>query len=153
MPLDSCQTVLTLPPVLPKELEDALKPYFTYNSDQQQVCPSEASLFRKLFDNELDSSEIHSCTPEPDPPLSPISPPRLTPTNKGHVSERAQDGTRGIFDEECELSPIKLNSRPSKLECSIRSNSSANVVPNTDELSFSCSWKFGKELLRVFIIA
>lgn len=31
-----CQTELTLPPNLPKEVEDALRPYFTYTQNQQQ---------------------------------------------------------------------------------------------------------------------
>lgn len=34
-----CQTVLTLPPILPKEIEDALKPFFTYTQSQQQLPP------------------------------------------------------------------------------------------------------------------
>lgn len=33
---NSCQTELTLPPNLPKEVEDALRPYFTYTHNQQQ---------------------------------------------------------------------------------------------------------------------
>ncbi|XP_055693872.1 protein aurora borealis [Lutzomyia longipalpis] len=55
------QTVLTLPPRLPKEVEDALAPFFTFTADQQQPPSAEdgadgydqekidASLRRKLF--------------------------------------------------------------------------------------------------------
>lgn len=32
-----CQTELTLPPILPKSVEDALRPYFTFTQDQQQA--------------------------------------------------------------------------------------------------------------------
>lgn len=32
-----CQTELTLPPILPKEVEDALRPFFTFTQSQQQT--------------------------------------------------------------------------------------------------------------------
>lgn len=57
-----CQTELTLPPILPKDLENALRPYFTYKMSQQQLPllsddedenidhdARDASLRRKLF--------------------------------------------------------------------------------------------------------
>lgn len=34
---NSCQTELTLPPILPKEVEDALRPYFTFMQNQQKT--------------------------------------------------------------------------------------------------------------------
>lgn len=34
---NSCQTELTLPPTLPKEVEDALRPYFTFMQNQQKT--------------------------------------------------------------------------------------------------------------------
>lgn len=34
---NSCQTELTLPPILPKEVEDALRPYFTFMKNQQKT--------------------------------------------------------------------------------------------------------------------
>uniref|UniRef100_A0A1B0DEL6 Protein aurora borealis n=1 Tax=Phlebotomus papatasi TaxID=29031 RepID=A0A1B0DEL6_PHLPP len=48
------QTVLTLPPRLPKAVEDALAPFFTFTADQQQAPTEEkekidASLRRQLF--------------------------------------------------------------------------------------------------------
>lgn len=75
-----CQTELTLPPVLPKEIEDLLKPFFTYTQEQQQTpvkdCDSvlnttndvsiidhdarDASLRRKLFQTYANVSEASS---------------------------------------------------------------------------------------------
>lgn len=77
---DCCQTELTLPPILPKEVEDMLKPYFTFTQNQQQspakCCDSpnnnismrseaaidhearDASLRRKLFQTCANTSEI-----------------------------------------------------------------------------------------------
>lgn len=65
------QTELTLPPILPAELEDALRPFCTFTQDQQQTPTKQsiganstidheardASLRRKLFDASLNSSE------------------------------------------------------------------------------------------------
>ncbi|XP_046423434.1 uncharacterized protein LOC124181173 isoform X1 [Neodiprion fabricii] len=56
------QTLLSLPPDLPKDLEEALKPYFTFTQEQQQVENDEAnlsnsSLRRKLFFNHDDNLE------------------------------------------------------------------------------------------------
>lgn len=76
-----CQTELTLPPILPAEVEAALRPYFTFTQSQQQTPPidqedtvegkndastidheaHEKSLHRKLlgfFGNSNDSSSI-----------------------------------------------------------------------------------------------
>lgn len=78
---NSCQTELTLPPILPKHVEDALRPYFTYTQDQQitptKDCDSQfnttmqyasaidhdardASLRRKLFQNFANTSDHSS---------------------------------------------------------------------------------------------
>lgn len=56
------QTELTLPPELPKSVEDALKPYFTFNQDQNtdnndENSSNNSSLRRKLFFNNDDSFE------------------------------------------------------------------------------------------------
>lgn len=93
---NSCQTELTLPPTLPKEVEDALRPYFTFMQNQQKT-PSkdcdmsfnitmqnasvidhdarDASLRRKLFlgSNVSDHSadyerEVHLDSPAPQTP-------------------------------------------------------------------------------------
>ena len=75
-----CQTELTFPAKLPKELEDALAPFFSYSENQQQSPNKEncditmnstanttidyeardASLRRKLFQTSATSSEL-SC--------------------------------------------------------------------------------------------
>lgn len=53
------QTVLSLPPTLPKELENALKPYFSFTEDQRrQSVDLNSSLCRRLF--EFDSSSVIS---------------------------------------------------------------------------------------------
>ncbi|XP_011297641.1 protein aurora borealis [Fopius arisanus] len=57
------QTVLTLPPVLPADLEEALKPYLTYTQDQNtpssedEANSSNNSLRRKLFFTHDESTE------------------------------------------------------------------------------------------------
>lgn len=81
-----CQTELTLPPILPKEIEDALKPFFTYTQEQQQTpvkdCDNilnttnnmsmidhdarDASLRRKLFQTYANVSEASSTEYERD---------------------------------------------------------------------------------------
>lgn len=93
-----CQTELTLPPILPKEVEDVLRPYFTFNQDQQQNiqtdCDSpyntsmhdesaiidhdarDASLRRKLFQTIANTSDhsteyerdVHLDSPAPQTP-------------------------------------------------------------------------------------
>lgn len=53
------QTVLSLPPSLPKEVENALKPYFSFTEDQRrQSVDLNSSLCRRLF--EFDSSSVIS---------------------------------------------------------------------------------------------
>lgn len=49
---NSCQTVLTLPPTLPKEIEDALKPFFTYTQNQQQAST-------EICDSPINSTMLH----------------------------------------------------------------------------------------------
>lgn len=93
-----CQTELTLPPSLPKDVEDALRPYFTYTQNQQRTptntCDSpianismhaesaidhdarDASLRRKLFQTIGNTSE-YSAEYERDVQLD--SPPPQTP--------------------------------------------------------------------------
>lgn len=66
-----CQTELTFPPILPKNIEDILRPYFIYTMNQQQTptkdCDKinttaveqdlrDASLRRKLFETSLCST-------------------------------------------------------------------------------------------------
>lgn len=47
-----CQTILTLPPKLPEEVEKVLASYFSYTQDQQQTHEDDGmstSLIRRLF--------------------------------------------------------------------------------------------------------
>lgn len=94
---NSSQTELTLPPILPREVEDILRPYFTFMQDQQKTptkdCDSQfnttmqyasaidhdardASLRRKLFQTIANTSqqsaeyerEVHLDSPAPQTP-------------------------------------------------------------------------------------
>lgn len=101
------QTILSLPAILPKELEDALAPYFVFNECQQSTSNltdtsisaieydmRDASLRRKLFDHhgvpsgadEETFAEISTCH------LTTASPPPLSP-------EVLQSGKSNKFDE------------------------------------------------------
>lgn len=51
--LGATQTALTLPPILPKEVEDALRPYFTCSEDQPEVDADDYTndeLYQQLFE-------------------------------------------------------------------------------------------------------
>lgn len=128
-----CQTELTLPPILPKEVEEALRPYFTYTQSQQQT-PSkdydknvdeaiyhearDASLRRKLFQpsggaSDTSSTEyvrdimLDSPTPRtPEMDLRNIRSQRfLTP--QGHLNDNV-DVNQSPLD--ISLSPVKRES-------------------------------------------
>lgn len=94
----STQTELTLPPILPPDLEEALKPYFSFTGNQQQSptydCDAsmnsihnesidhearDASLRRKLFPNSPSSSEISDTDYQQDFELQLDSPAPQTP--------------------------------------------------------------------------
>lgn len=88
------QTILTFPPILPKEVEDILAPYFSFHDNQQQTHESiieldnsidhdarDASLRRKLFncsaastasegdrDDSLGNLDMRSLSPAPGTP-------------------------------------------------------------------------------------
>lgn len=56
------QTVLTLPPILPHHVEEALKPYFTFTQDQN--FDSNSSLCRRLFHfHEEETTTYESLSP------------------------------------------------------------------------------------------
>lgn len=100
---NSCQTELTLPPILPKHVEDVLRPYFSFMQNQQQTpttgCDSpfdvttmqyasaidhdarDASLRRKLFQSVANTSD-HSTEYDRDVHLD--SPAPQTPEMVGH---------------------------------------------------------------------
>lgn len=113
---NSCQTELTLPPTLPKEVEDALRPYFTYKQDQQKtptkVCDSSfnitmrnasvidhdarnALLFRKLFPTAINVSADHSADYERDVHLD--SPAPQTPEMVRQLERFMNDRFSFIF--------------------------------------------------------
>ncbi|XP_060528994.1 protein aurora borealis isoform X2 [Cylas formicarius] len=132
------QTVLTLPPVLPKELEKALKPFFTYTEDQQQsnvdreyiqyTNISNCPLYRELFefdDNAQMPGDIQSQLPPPALSTG-VSPLQLSPCNIPELKD-------------CTLSPIARNSltRLSKSACRLDFSSKMSVdisliVPDVD---------------------
>lgn len=113
---NATQTELTLPPILPADVEAALKPYFTYTQNQQQCVDDvgdismnslysnsdttidyearDASLRRKLFHNSPGSSDV-SDTEYPREELQLDSPPPQTPDMLENV------GKMGRFSNGC----------------------------------------------------
>lgn len=86
---NACQTVLSLPPTLPPEVEQVLRPFFTFTEDQQQLCNNinenlmNASLCRRLFhfsseDESIDST--NSSVKSGD--LPPFQSPKLVSVNR-----------------------------------------------------------------------
>lgn len=83
------QTLLTFPPILPKQIEALLAPFFSYDSDQQQSptldCDTtvdyearDASLRRKLFNISVaTSSDVEEQAVDID--LGSLSPPPRSP--------------------------------------------------------------------------
>lgn len=68
------QTILTLPPNLPEQIEELLKPYFSYTVDQQQNKDDDDSLQRKLFNfNDQVSAASVLTSPAPSSVISPIN--------------------------------------------------------------------------------
>lgn len=83
-----CQTELSLPPNLPKDIEDLLKPYFSQTMNQQQSpvkdCDTtidhdarDASLRRKLFNETASTSSISEFDEHVE--LECLSPPPCSP--------------------------------------------------------------------------
>ncbi|KAJ8920067.1 hypothetical protein NQ315_011721 [Exocentrus adspersus] len=134
----SAQTVLTLPPVLMPDLEAMLKPYFTYNEDQQKPGGEnirDISLYRQLFDfQDETSSASNESSPAHSTGLSPI---HLSPLA---TLERSL-GPLGEMPElrDCALSPIcRKSPRASRSACRLNFSSrmsmsvdaSVGVVPD-----------------------
>ncbi|XP_015115239.1 protein aurora borealis [Diachasma alloeum] len=114
------QTVLTLPPVLPKDLEEALKPYFTFTQDQStppdtdDANSSNNSLRRKLFFTHDESSEDEDDGPFVLSPLkSTSSPPQSgmfvhgTPLRGRPYSMQRNHGTP--YTNSKNLSPLNMS--------------------------------------------
>lgn len=135
-----CQTELTLPPILPKEVEDALKPFFTFTQPQQQ-SPSkncdrtmnatdgalndsidhdarDASLRRKLFQPCSDANETSSTEYERDVLLDSPTPqtPELELRNirsQRFLTPRGRPTDGGDNDNQ---SPLDISLSPVKRE-------------------------------------
>ncbi|KAF5307904.1 hypothetical protein FQR65_LT06471 [Abscondita terminalis] len=132
----TAQTILTLPPILPEQLEAVLKPYFSYHADQQQDENGRNSLYRKLFDCGYEhSSESVLTSPAQSCALSPIE---LSPYLE---AKRQSIGSFGSPNNnqmsECNLSPITSNVREARsnsvrLHFSSRMSidTSSNMVPD-----------------------
>ncbi|XP_044268774.1 protein aurora borealis isoform X2 [Tribolium madens] len=96
----SSQTVLTLPPVLPKHVEEILAPYFSYTPDE---FDHDSSLYRRLFEFEGHSSPATS-SPAPSTGLSPI---QFSPEFNPHSPKTKLESTLEVPElRDCTLSPI-----------------------------------------------
>lgn len=156
-----CQTELTLPPILPKELEKALLPYFTYKMSQQQLPTMsdteedeidhdarDASLRRKLFkafnsgessspseqDIDFDIGKLDSPAPNtPDLDLKMIRTRRfLTPINHNDSKSSLNISLSPVKREEFGcISPISSVNHSEKTE---------NTDPNAESYKNSSSF-------------
>lgn len=130
-----CQTVLSLPPVLPLEVEEILKPYFSYNENQQQNQNSNQSLYKKLFVYEDRSPDSVNTSPARSIVLSPFHS-KITVHNRHYESVDCEDK----FND-CDLSPINISSchiarerkSATRLDFSAHMSidNSCNIVPDT----------------------
>lgn len=134
-----CQTVLTFPSVLPKEVEDALRPFFTFTQSQQQspsidcdrtvdaACANndsidhdarDASLRRKLFQPYTNASDTSSTEYDRDVFLDSPTPQTPELDLRNIRSQRfltPQGGaTDGAHDEN--QSPLNISLSPVKRE-------------------------------------
>lgn len=133
-----CQTELTLPPNLPKEIEDALRPFFTYTQSQQQT-PSkdydrpandgnihdnsidhdarDASLRRKLFQTYGNANDTSSTEYERDVLLDSPAPqtPELELRNMRSQRFLTPQGQR-VSDADENHSPLNISLSPVKRE-------------------------------------
>lgn len=127
---NSAQTILTLPPVLPLDLEEMLKPYFTYTENQQESESRNNSLYRKLFEcNERpDDHRSNSICSSPPPSLSPS---RMFLLDDNAIDKRCDfESSINIFEKECTLSPIacRLTKTDSKVRLSLTKSNTANLT-------------------------
>ncbi|KAJ6646072.1 Protein aurora borealis [Pseudolycoriella hygida] len=144
-----CQTELSLPPQLPKEIEDLLKPYFSQTMNQQQSpvydCDTtidhdarDASLRRKLF---RDSESSCSSEIADEIELDCSSPPPCSPQLRNNGSQLMK--SEGVNDDNDKsfgyLSPINLT--PVKVQTTSSHNwsceSMKSIYNSTPERSIS----------------
>lgn len=135
-----CQTELTLPPILPKEIEDALRPFFTFTQSQQQTpskdCDStvdeagsnidgidhdarNASFVRKLFQPRVNANDTSSTEYEHDVLLDSPTPrtPELELRNiRSKRFLTPQGNLNGDGDNDLNQSPLNISLSPVKRE-------------------------------------
>lgn len=150
------QTVLSLPPTLPKELEDALAPYFMFTECQQSTSSltdtsisaieydlRDASLRRKLFDQQEVSciddetfAEIEQCqlTTNSPPPQSPeVLQSKTAQFDEAFFKSRLSNPMdKSSFGS---LSPIAPKTSSPDLKRRSRINFCNNDVPSTSRSS------------------
>ncbi|KAJ3642876.1 hypothetical protein Zmor_025625 [Zophobas morio] len=130
----SAQTILTLPPTLPKHVEEILAPYFSYTVDQQAGDDQNTSLYRKLFDSEEHGSPISS--PAPSIGLSPL---QFSP----EFNQNKLDSTLEMPElRDCALSPIghsPLARSVCRLSFSGRMSVDASMVVPDVNKSLNCT--------------
>lgn len=108
----SAQTVLTLPPVLPEEVERVLKPYFSFTQDQQNVgydVRQDSEFYKKLFDDSQSPPHEESDDEPTEKFSSPVR--RLSESRLHYMHSTLYQrtiGTPGNYDaiNLCPLSPI-----------------------------------------------
>lgn len=104
----SVQTLLSLPPVLPRHVEEVLGPYFTTPSDLENGNSVDQELYNKLFEYENQSTPQSAQT-------SPALSVGLSPIDMSPLQGAGHEGNRksGIFSNtptalrHCNLSPIE----------------------------------------------
>lgn len=106
----AAQTILSLPPTLPKHVEDILKPYFiNTESAQQEKNQFDAELYQKLFnfDNQHTPESVRT-SPALSIDLSPLD---CSPFHSKSFENARNSG--GFLNSpplrECSLSPIESN--------------------------------------------
>lgn len=111
------QTVLSLPPILPKHIQEVLAPYFTHPEPSEH----DACLYKQLFEFEDEPS-----TPASSPALSTgLSPIQYSPEfNSG---KGPYESTIDIPElRECTLSPIGCSSPQSRSVCRLDFSNNSN---------------------------
>lgn len=151
----SAQTELTLPPILPAELEAALRPFFTFTQDQQQSPSKEtiganstidhdardASLRRKLFDASLNSTQSNDFQLDMDDCLSPA------PTSPEVLRSGASKMTEQRRSFSLSLSPVRSETDRhgssfgsiSPITRAVQSPSTENSTHDQTNIPASCS--------------
>lgn len=135
----SAQTILTLPPILPKHVEEILAPYFSYTANQQKDdFEQNSSLYRKLFEFEEHSS--HTSSPAPSTGLSPI---QFSPEFNPHSPKNKLESTLEMPElRDCTLSPIgrsPMSRSPCRLSFSAHMSLDASMIVPDVNKSINCT--------------